>query len=181
MIIKKYIQFVKEAINGYKYGCVMIEVPISNWDEITSWIDPNDVYESKGDSTYGVQENPHLTLLYPVLENAKFDEIKNVLRSTLNHEISIEIDKIDVFENEEFDVVKFNVKNNEYLNKIHENLKNNIPNDDKYDIYRPHITLAYIKKGLGKKYIRNDYKYTIKNVNKICYSLSNGEKTYFEI
>ena len=34
MIIKNYIQFIKES-SGYQYGCVMIEIPISNWQEIT--------------------------------------------------------------------------------------------------------------------------------------------------
>ena len=44
MRIKKYIQFVKES-TGYDYGCVMVEVPVSNWDEICSSIDKEDIYE----------------------------------------------------------------------------------------------------------------------------------------
>lgn len=178
MIIKKYIQFVKEAINGYKYGCVMVEVPVNNWNEITSWIDPNDVYESKGDSTYGIQKNPHLTLLYPVLNGVKFEQVKNTLDKVVNKNIFIKIDKIDIFENEEFDVVKFNVENNEYLDKIHEELKNNIPNEDNYDTYRPHITIAYLKKGKGQKYKRK-YNHSLV-VNKITYT-NNGVEEFFII
>ena len=43
MKIKNYIQFIKESINGHKYGCVMVEVPVSNWDEITSSINKEDI------------------------------------------------------------------------------------------------------------------------------------------
>jgi 2'-5' RNA ligase len=178
MKIKNYKQFIIEKINGYDYGCVMIDVPVKNWNEIISWIDTDDLYEVEGEN-YGIQERPHLTLLYPVLKNVKFDVVKNVLKSILNKEILIEIEDIDLFENEKFDVVKFNVKNNEYLNKAHNDLKNNIPNEDKYDIYKPHITIAYVKKGMGEKY-KKYYKHSI-SLNKITYINSNGKNEYYFI
>jgi uncharacterized protein YprB with RNaseH-like and TPR domain len=33
---------------------------------------------------------------------------------------------------------------------------------------------------MGKKYVKPDYKYTVKNVDKITYSMANGEKVYFD-
>jgi 2'-5' RNA ligase len=177
MKIKNYIQFIKES-SGYEYGCVMVEVPVSNWDEIISYINPDDVY-SGGDDTHGIQENPHLTLLYPIFEYVKYEQVKSVLQSILDKEIFIEIDSIDIFENDKFDVVKFNVKNNDYLNKIHNELKIKIPNDDKFDIYKPHITIAYTKKGMGKKYKKN-YNHSI-SVKKITYTNPNGTKEYYII
>jgi 2'-5' RNA ligase len=177
MIIKKYIQFINES-SGDEYGCVMVEVPVSNWNEITSYINPDDVY-SGGDDTHGIQENPHLTLLYPIFEYVKYEQVKSVLQSILDKEIFIEIDSIDIFENDKFDVVKFNVKNNDYLNKIHNELKIKIPNDDKFDIYKPHITIAYTKKGMGKKYKKN-YNHSI-SVKKITYTNPNGTKEYYII
>jgi len=89
MKIKKYIQFIKES-SGYKYGCVMVEVPVSNWNEITSYINPEDVYTG-GDDTHGIQENPHLTLLYPIFEYVKYEQVKSVLQSILDKEIFIEM------------------------------------------------------------------------------------------
>jgi len=177
MKIKKYIQFIKES-SGYKYGCVMVEVPVSNWNEITSYINPEDVYTG-GDDTHGIQENPHLTLLYPIFEYVKYEQVKSVLQSILDKEIFIEIDSIDIFENDKFDVVKFNVKSNDYLNKIHNELKSKIPNDNKFDIYKPHITIAYTKKGMGKKYKKN-YNHSI-SVKKITYTNPNGTKEYYII
>lgn len=177
MIIKNYIQFIKES-SGYEYGCVMVEVPVSNWDEITSYINPEDVYTGC-DDTHGIQENPHLTLLYPVIESVKYEQVKDVLQSVLDKEIIIEIDGIDIFENDKFDVVKFNIKSNDYLNKIHDKLKSKIPNDDKFEIYKPHITIGYTKKGTGKKYIKK-YNHSAKS-NQITYVNSDGLKEYFNI
>jgi hypothetical protein len=176
MIIKSYIQFIKES-SGYEYGCVMVEVPVSNWNEITSFIDPEDVYTG-GDDSHGIQENPHLTLLYPIFDGVKYEQVKNVLQSILDKELVIEINGIDIFENEKFDVVKFNVKNNEYLNKIHNELKSKIPNDDKFEIYKPHITIGYVKRGTGIKY-KKDYKHSIKT-DKITYT-SPSELKIFNI
>jgi 2'-5' RNA ligase len=180
MIIKRYTQFVNESINGHKYGCVMVEIPVSNWDEITSSIDPEDVYnESEDGETHGIQENPHVTILYGLHDNVTQEMVKSVFEG-FTGSINIEVDGIGVFENKDYDVVKFNVNPDGALQELHDELSK-FPNSYQFPDYKPHITLAYIKKGLGKKYIRNDYKYEVKNVNKICYSLSNGEKIYFEI
>jgi 2'-5' RNA ligase len=177
MIIKNYIQFIKES-SGYEYGCVMVEVPVSNWDEITSYINPEDVYTG-GDDTHGIQEFPHLTLLYPIIGDVKYEKVRDVLQSILDKEIIIEIDGIDIFENDKFDVVKFNIKSNDYLNKIHDKLKSKIPNDDKFEIYKPHITIGYTKKGTGEKYIKK-YNHSVKS-NQIVYVNSDGLKEYFSI
>ncbi len=178
MIIKKYMQFIKEAINGYKYGCVMIEVPVSNWDEITSWIDPNDIYDG-GDSTHGIQKNPHVTILYGLHDDVTEDMVKSVFEK-FDEDIHIEVDGVGIFENKDFDVVKFNVNPDGALQHLFDELSK-FPNSNEYPEYKPHITLCYIKKGLGNKYVKPDYKYTVNNVNKVCYSMANGKKIYFEI
>jgi hypothetical protein len=164
MKIKNYIQFIKESINGHKYGCVMVEVPVSNWDEITSSIDKEDIYESNEGDPKGIQKNPHLTLLYGLHDDVTEDEVNG----------------IDIFENDKFDVVKFNVNPQGSLQYLFDELSK-FPNSNQFSDYKPHITLCYTKKGTGKKYIRDDYRYKVNNVKKICYSLPNGKKFYFDI
>jgi hypothetical protein len=66
-----------------------------------------------------------------------------------------------------------------YLNTIHNELKSLIPNDDKYDIYRPHITIAYVNKGSGIKYL-SDYIFSFE-VDKILYTESSGLKYIHKI
>ena len=178
MKIKNYIQFIKESINGYKYGCVMVEVPVSNWDEITSTIDPEDIYTESGDSIYGIQKNPHLTLLYGLHDGVTEDEVKSVF-DNFDGNINIVVDGVDIFENEKFDVVKFNVNPDGALQELNDRLSE-FPNSNEYPDYKPHITISYVNKGMGKKYVKPDYKYTVKNVDKITYSMANGEKVYFD-
>jgi hypothetical protein len=42
-MIKKYIEFINEGV--YPYGCILLETPISNWIELTSMINPEDLYK----------------------------------------------------------------------------------------------------------------------------------------
>ena len=92
--------------------------------------------------------------------------------------IMIEIENIDTFENEDFDVVKFNVKKTEQLQRIFDALSE-LPNENTFPDYNPHMTIGYVKKGLGEKY-KKSYSHKVSS-NEICYSMANGEKIYFEI
>jgi 2'-5' RNA ligase len=176
MKIKKYIQFIKES-SGYEYGCVMVEVPVKNWKEITSYIDPEDIYTG-GDDTHGIQENPHVTILYGTHKEVTPEMIKSVFDNFTDN-INIVVDGIDIFENEDYDVVKFNVKPDGALKYLHDELSK-FPNSNSFPDYKPHITICYVKKGTGKKYVKPEYKYEVKNVNKITYSMPNGKKVYFD-
>lgn len=176
MIIKNYIQFIKES-SGYEYGCVMVEVPVSNWDEITSSIDPEDVYTGD-DDTHGIQENPHVTILYGLHDGVTEDEVKSVFEG-FTDDINIEVNGVGIFENKDYDVVKFNVNPDGALQELHDRLSK-FPNSNDFPDYKPHITIAYVKKGTGKKYVKTDYKYTVKNVDKITYSMADGTETEFE-
>jgi 2'-5' RNA ligase/DNA polymerase III epsilon subunit-like protein len=173
MKIKNYKQFIIEKINGYDYGCVMIDVPVQNWYEIISWIDSEDLYEVEGEN-YGVQERPHLTLLYGLHKEVTPDMVKSIF-DNFDGNIEVEVDGIDIFENEKFDVVKFNIKPTESLIELNSKLSE-LPNSNEYPDYKPHITIAYVKSGMGKKYVKPDYKYVVKNINEVTYSMSNGEE-----
>jgi len=176
MKIKNYIQFIKES-SGYEYGCVMIEVPVSNWNEITSYIDPEDIYTG-GDDTHGIQEFPHLTLLYGLHKEVTPEMVKSVFEG-FTKDINIEVNGIDIFENNDYDVVKFNVNPDGALQELHDKLSE-LPNSDQFPNYTPHITIAYVNKGTGKKYVKPDYKYEVKNVDKITYSMVDGNEIKFK-
>ena len=177
MIIKKYEQFLKES-DKYDFGCVMLEVPVSNWEEITSSINEEDIYEVEGEN-YGIQNNPHVTILYGLHEEVTLDQVKSVFEG-LNEGIDIKIEGIGIFENKNFDVVKFNVVPNEVLKDLNNKLSE-FPNTNEYPEYIPHITIAYVKKGCGKKYEDLTYNHSVENVDEVCYSMPNGSKEYFTI
>lgn len=172
--LKKYIPFLEASNDGHKYGVVMIEVPVNNWSEITSWIDPEDIFTEKG-----IQDNPHLTLLYGLHKGVTAKMVKRIFK-TFDGTIDININGIGVFENPQFDVVKFNVDPEGSLQYLFDRLSE-LPNSNEFPDYVPHITIAYVKKGTGRKYVDRDYKKVIKNATEITYSMVNGKKSYFDI
>ena len=64
--LRKYL-LEKENAN-YSYGCVMIDVDISDkeWETIQSLIDDEDIFEGE---QYGREDAPHVTLLYGIHED----------------------------------------------------------------------------------------------------------------
>ncbi len=50
-----------------------------------------------------------------------------------------------------FDVVVVEIISDD-LKALHALIKENLPNEQTYEDYRPHLTLAYVKSGAGAKY-----------------------------
>lgn len=158
---------------NHDYGCVMVDVPVKNWEEITSFIDNQDLYTVENDNTYGLQDRPHLTLLYGLHKEVTSEMVEGVLKDV--KPFDIEIDGVDIFENEDYDVVKFNIKKTDILQSIFDELSK-LPNSNSFKDYKPHITIAYVRKGTGKKYIKPNYKWQVNDIDDITYSMTNGEE-----
>jgi 2'-5' RNA ligase len=128
----------------------MIKLERANWKSIIEQIDENDLAED------GVETELHVTLLYG-LDIEKFDEslIEQIKKNVAAIKIEpLYSEKISLFENDD-DVLKFDVCEYDNLQSKHNYLKENYPNVQSYPDYSPHITIAYLKKGKGKKYINN--------------------------
>lgn len=174
----KYKEFITESINEHKYGCVMIDIPVNNWDEITSSINEDDIYlESEDGEPHGISKNPHCTILYGLHDNVSFDMVKSAFDGT--DALEIEITGIGVFENKEYDVVKFNIVPNTSLSNLNKKLSE-FPNSNEYPDFKPHITICYVKKGTGKQYINDKYHHIVKS-NLITYSKADGKEYKFEL
>jgi 2'-5' RNA ligase len=173
-MIKKWNQFIKEN-NQYDFGCVMLDVPIKNWEKITNTIDKNDIYNSEG---YGLERKPHLTILYGLSEDITLEDVKSKLDKF--GPIEVKIDNIGFFDtNEEFDVVKFDVIKTDQLEEMFQSLST-LPNKNEFPNYKPHITISYLKKGCGKKYSRKINK-NLGRLEKIIFSKPNGEIKSFKL
>ncbi len=177
MRIKSYIQFIKESSGQHEFGCVMLKIPFTNWDEITSKIKKEDIYNPEGNQ--GIEDFPHLTLLYGLKSEVTSEQVQEVLTSFAKP-VNIEIEGIDLFENKDYDVVKFNVKKTPDLQKLHDMLKI-LPNEESYPDYKPHITICYVNKGTGKNYINLDDKYKFNNLKSVSFSPPSGEKVELSI
>lgn len=180
MIITSYQKFMESKHHGsdYKYGCLMIYLDIPNWNEIISFINPEDIYRPEYPSK-GLETDPHITVLYGLHDTVSDSDIQEVVNQIDSNKLNLEINGIGVFENKEFDVLKFNVESN-YLHQINSMFRK-LPHTSDYPDYKPHVTIAYVKKGNGSKYCGGSLFYEIKNIDTIVYSKANDEKVDFHI
>lgn len=65
--------------------------------------------------------------------------------------ITIEFGKTSLFTGRETDVLKVDVKS-EDLHRLYKLIGRLVPTHTTFPVYRPHVTLAYLKPGRGKKY-----------------------------
>jgi 2'-5' RNA ligase superfamily len=177
-MIKKYQDFLESKSSKlYDYGCVMIYPTIENWSEITSIIHPDDVYNPS--ATYGIEIDPHITLLYGLHPEVTHEQIGDVLNKFKGNSFGIDINGIGKFDNKDFSVVKFNI-DSPILHEINHELTK-LPHTTDYPNYVPHMTIAYVKPGSADKYLSGDYRKTFNNVNKVVYSMTDGNKIPFQL
>lgn len=172
-MLLKFNKFIKEAKFGnlYGFGCVMIYPLINSWNGITSIINKNDVYEPT--ANFGIEDKPHITLLYGLHNNVTEDDVFEILKDYTDIDIEISINGIDIFENDKFDVVKLNI-NCPILFEINERLKE-LPHTSDYPDYSPHMTISFVNKGSADKYKNADFKLNIES-DKFVYTKSTGEE-----
>ena len=172
-------ELIKES-GGYNYGCVMIYLPIEEvtWNRITQII-PEDVYEPEGDRDYGIQPHNevHVTIIYGLHSDIPDETIDGLVNKMIAPEVTLQ--NITLFQNENFDVVKFDVEGEE-LHKMNK-MFTELPHTTDYPDYHPHCTIAYVKPGCGKSYESSlDEPITIKP-HKIVYSKADGSKKEYKL
>ena len=167
---------VDEGINQtYDYGCSMIYFDFPKMEEMHSMIEEDDVYTEDGDSSYGLEKEPHTTLLYG-LHSDEIDDDRVLDTSTkFGVPKELKLHNASCFNNDKYDVLKFDV-DGDHLHKINGELTK-LPHTTDYPDYHPHSTIAYLKKGMGEKYTDKlkDISYTV-NPSKIVYSKPDGKK-----
>jgi hypothetical protein len=179
----KYIPTFEQFINEkkkelYEYGCVMLYFDFPELNKISSVIEEDDIYTVEGDRSYGIEDEPHVTLLYGLHQEVKDSEVFNIIE---NYNITdLKLYNISAFKNDKFDVLKFDVgysvKGGSFLQKINKDLSA-LPHTTDYPDYHPHSTIAYLKKGMSDKYINmfKDIEYVI-NPKYTVYSKPDGTK-----
>ena len=161
------------------------DIDKNDWKEFLNIIDEKDLYLGENqkdidDDEFGLESNPHITLLYGIhpKENNK-DEIIDWLKTL--KPIVLKLSKIGIFENEKFDVVKIDIEPTKQLLEYRKYAIDNIVNTQSFDGYHPHMTLAYVKPGKGKNYIKTLEKKLKLNFNVAIYSESNYKKEYIKL
>lgn len=157
-------------------GCLMFypDIDINEWVNGIRKLVPNHIVEE-------YEFEPHLTILYG-FDDAKMNigRLKYTVGEFIkDNPISIKADRIGVFSNEN-DVIKVNVEDlNGNLTRLNKMVKNQFEYQNEYPDYKPHITIAYVKKGSGS-YLDGsliDLKdYGLKDLNTGIMRYSDGNK-----
>lgn len=97
----------------------------------------------------GREEAPHITAKYGL----HTDSPEGAIAAAAGFgSIPVTLGDISIFEGPEADVVKIDVLGDR-LHELNALLADSLPHTDTHPTYQPHLTLAYVKPGLGKKYV----------------------------
>jgi 2'-5' RNA ligase len=169
--------------DSYSAGCVMLYFDFPQMEALHKLIEPDDIYTEDEDRTYGLEDEPHCTLLYGLDPKVTLDQVKEKVGPFKFSDLIAY--NASLFENPKFDVLKFDmrypIKGGSFLHKCNKALCE-LPYKSDFPDYHPHMTVAYIKPGLGKKYVSlfKDKEYNI-TPSSIVYSEADGTKTKIEI
>lgn len=180
MLRKALLTEAEKKDHKHEYGCLMVflDVDKKSWKELQDMIDDEDLYTEEGDSSYGREDEPHVTILYGLHADIKDKDIEEDINEIKEPKIAFK--SISSFDNPKYDVLKFDVESKDLhqLNKVFKEY----PFTSNFPDYHPHATTCYLKPGKAKKYIKliNDY---IKEngeleitPNKIVYSKADSTK-----
>lgn len=140
------------------YTCIMLDYEQPEFiKQIQKKIPKEDLYigETQEDidtDQYGIEDECHITICYGLEKDVKFDDFKKYL-FTLNDYKTILV-SISVFENEKYDVLKVDAKCPKAAesNKL---INDNFEVHTEFKDFHPHMTIAYLKKGKGKKHTKD--------------------------
>lgn len=143
----KLLNLLKEGT--FEKGCVMLFLGASEVNKIQDAINPKDLYEEEGDRTFGIELRPHITLLYGLDGNVSLNQVEGIINQYTFS--PCKLTNISCFDNPNYDILKMDVED-ELLHKVNEHLSQ-LPHENEFPNYHPHVTIAYLKKGLGNKYV----------------------------
>lgn len=127
------------------YGCVMLETPLADWELLRAQVDPADL---EGERFLRTEDWPHVTVLYGLHDDRTAEVV--ALLSSVRRAPRFRVVDLSLFTNDGCDILKFGVVSGD-LRRLNRKLKA-FPHTDPHDAYRPHLTLAFVRKGTGARY-----------------------------
>ena len=138
----------------YKYSSTQVDAPVEVAEKILAFslaIPEEKIYRDPEDPSLGRELNSHVTIKYG-LETTNAEDVEKLVKESGIKEISIVLKEISLFEcDTPYDVLKIDVDSEE-LHELHR-IFSTLPNSDTHTNYIPHLTIAYLQKGAGAKYV----------------------------
>jgi 2'-5' RNA ligase len=154
----------------HKFSSTQVNLPPEIAGEIIAFgrrIPASDLAED------GREGEPHITVKYGLHGwDPKF--VEDALAG--EGPVEVTFGKVSLFENDDFDVVKVEIES-EGLRRLNKKVSDAQPNTENFPEYKPHATIAYVKKGEGAKYVGNNFLEgrTI-TLDKVIFSGRDGER-----
>ena len=139
---------VEAGSGGY---IAMLLMPPGLADTIRHWgsanIPEDYIYGQDGK---GRDKSPHVTVQHGIVSEDP-SEIEKMLSEA--SPVPVELGKISIFRRDDrpYDVVKIEVASPDLM-ALNETIKANLEVNDTFKDYKPHVTIAYVKKGSGDNY-----------------------------
>lgn len=158
------------------YGCLMLNIPEYSWTPTRAILDfgkkipPEHLHEN------GLETTPHVTVRYG-FQNVMPGEFANLFRKF--GPIKIRLGKVSLFSTEKFNVLKIDVESAD-LQKANVLAGNvGIIPGETNKVYKPHITIAYLKKDyFAEEFVGYDHFDGMEvTLDQITYSDENGSET----
>jgi len=167
----------------YKYGSIQIDLNKDIKDKILKFansIPKEDLYiDTEDNNRGGIEEDSHVTVRYG-LDSPAIEELNSVFNGY--GESSLRLGKLSIFEADKYDVLKIDVESSNLidLNKmIGENF--DLPGETFKD-YKPHATIAYMKKGKADKYVSDEtFKNSTNDFFELTFSDRDGNKNKIKL
>lgn len=132
-------------------------------------------YESVRKNSFEL--NLHITILYGLKNEKDYYELVKYFKN--KPEVKFTISEISLFEsdNKPYDVLKFTIISPDLV-KYNSYVKENFDCNVTFPNYQPHLTIAYVNKGQGKKYLNldSDLIDEVFRESDLQFSLLDGEK-----
>ena len=145
-------------LESHKFGCVLATFDIGDQQRFQEWyrynIRPDELHSEEGD-----KGDFHITVKYGLHGGVKPEDVVKALGKYTKGFAEVTLGKISVFPSEEvkednYDVVIVEVHSPD-LHELNKMIASGVKCTDTYPEYKPHVTLAYMKPGKGKKFLHD--------------------------
>lgn len=154
---------------GYDFSSTQINFDEDLSKKFMEWSKKNIPDELLDKQAGGREDNFHVTVKYGLhTKNPK--NVEEVIKKYGKSSIDVFLKNMSLFNSEKYDVLKVDVESKDLV-KLNKMLSDNLKHTDTYPTYKPHMTIAYLKKGKGDNFIGNS-EFSGKNFtsNKIIFS-----------
>jgi 2'-5' RNA ligase len=134
-----------EPETKHKYGCVLLPLPEPARGRVLAlgrMIPESDL------AADGREDDIHATVLYGLHDDVAEADVFEVLSHF--RPVRLKLGAVSVFANGEHDVIKIEVES-DAIRRMNNALRR-LPYTSKWSEYKPHVTIAYVKPGLGALY-----------------------------